>query len=134
MTKQAKTKLAKLADFLENEVKPEWFYLGTWASAGFAERKCGTTACAAGWATVAFPNQGFELKTEAITYKGYTSIEAVAAFFDINLHAAQFLFLPSHYLLGKREKKHVVQRIRTLVRTGHFDYFNKSKKLTGWKS
>ena len=128
MTKTAKTKLTILADFLAKKVKPKWFDLDHWATPGFKEQKCGTTACAAGWATVAFPNQGLTLKQNGTGYLSIhyrrkpelNSLTAVACFFDIKENAALFLFNPQRYDHGKRTKRYVVARIRQMVKTQTF--------------
>ena len=54
--KQARN-LLKLADFLENQVPAKRFDMGDWASGPDLSTapECGTSACALGWATVAFP-------------------------------------------------------------------------------
>ena len=128
MTKEAKTKLIILADFLAKKVKPEWFDMEQWGTRGFPEKKCNTTACAVGWATVAFPNQGLELVNSSsnalspldIRYLDLDYFDASAAFFNINLHAAHFLFAPECYPKERAEKKQVVARIRQMVKTGMY--------------
>jgi hypothetical protein len=52
----------KLADFLETQIKDEWFDLRFFGTKGFNEKKCGSTTCAMGWATVCFPKSGLFLK------------------------------------------------------------------------
>ena len=56
-----KEKLLKLAKFLEEEVQDPWFDLDKWATKGFTEKQCGSTACAVGWATACFPDSGLHL-------------------------------------------------------------------------
>ena len=119
MTETAKTKLTILADFLAKKVKPKWFYLKTWASTGFKEQKCGTTACAGGWATMAFPNQGLELHGDdsyTLSYENHSGFHALAAFFDVDLLTAHYLFASSEYQ-EERSKNFVIQRIRQVVKT-----------------
>ncbi len=124
MTAKAKERLTILSDFLQNEVKPRWFHLASWATEGFIERKCGTTACAAGWATVAFPRQGLKLalvgKAHELSYKDNMGFHAAAAFFDIDYLTAIYLFAFSAYLPERRSKSYVIRRIREVVKTGMF--------------
>ena len=136
MTKTAKERLTILADFLENKVKPNYFDLGHWATPGFTEQKCGTTACAAGWATVAFPGQGLKLVPRSldmrILYKEYTNLVAVACFFDIDMTTGTYLFLNLYYPPGRNQKKHVVARIRAIVKTGVTDLNGVIKPVEGF--
>ena len=46
-----KEKLLKLAKFLEEYVKDDWFNLDTWSTEGFQKEQCGSVACALGWAS-----------------------------------------------------------------------------------
>jgi len=57
--------LIKLHDRIRKEVKPKWLNMDYWADDGFKEKKCGTAACVAGWATVFFPRR-LELSTTII--------------------------------------------------------------------
>jgi len=139
MTKQAKTKLTKLANFLATKVKPKWFLLKTWASSpGFKQKECGTTACAVGWATMAFKGEGLALENiehgepgdprttvVKVVYqrrgvKKLSNFDAAAAFFDIDVKSSEFLFNPSCYRWDKNKKQHVVARIRSVVKTGKY--------------
>ena len=103
--------------------------MGNWGTQGFKEKECGTTACAAGWATVAFPKGGLVLVDTdggadlAIEYRrrGRSALDsyvAVAAFFDIDVDASDFLFNPDCY--EDNSKRHVVARIRKMVKTGQY--------------
>jgi len=65
MTKTHKNRLTKLSDFLKTSFNKKGsrgklstdtdFHMGHWAQGGFKEQKCGTSACALGWATTLFP-------------------------------------------------------------------------------
>lgn len=57
-------RLLRLAEFLE-QLPPERFGFGSWVGSdwkGKPDLSCGTTACALGWATVALPECGLELR------------------------------------------------------------------------
>ncbi len=137
-----KEKLLALADFLENQVKDHWFDLRYWATTGFTEQECGTTACAAGWATVCFPDSGLSLTHHMaginITMKyvsnGRTDFGsgAVQQFFGIGDELASHLFYHHHYRYGQQNKsshlfyhhhyrygqqnkRHVVERLREVA-------------------
>lgn len=56
-------RLTKLADFLESSVPDDKFNLEKW-STGLDLNECGTAACACGWATQLFSNEGFVLAPE----------------------------------------------------------------------
>ena len=138
-----KQKLLKLADFLEHEVKNLWFNLETWSSIGFTEKECGTTACAAGWATVCFPRSGLSLvpneyhddSLEIIFKRTRTTAEldyfrgqyAVEAFFDIDSGTAKYLFDPGRYPLRQRCKKSVIRRLREIANNGRVIDDDKTK-------
>ncbi len=127
-------KLLELARFLVEEVKPKWFDLRSWAEKGFPQKKCGTTACAGGWATVCFPKSGLKLsgflflesglKLKAVSdsgflfleYKGYNGFAAVAQFFGITFEQANHLFSPSSYNLRSNKKSNVAKRLRELAK------------------
>lgn len=126
-----KQKLLKLADFLEHKVKSPWFDMETWADRGFPEKKCGTTACAVGWATVCFPRSGLTLMKDdcedscddddlEIVYKrpGHDTLsnfEACTAFFDIDHGTADYLFAPDEYPKRRQGRMSVVRRLRAFV-------------------
>ncbi len=139
MTKKAKQRLTILADFLATKVKPKWFNLSVWGDAGFPEKECGTTACAGGWATVAFPGKGLTLVKNGpsrhgydleIRYRDLDAYEAVGAFFDIDEASAEYLFAPHMY--GKEDKKYVVARIRQAVKTGTYDNDGETEPILAW--
>ena len=120
-----KQKLLKLADFLEHKVKSRWFNLGSWSTPGFPEKKCGTTACAGGWATVCFPKSGLSLVSDEfndealeISYKGVLNMDAVEVFFGINEDTAEYLFAPDRYPSRRRGKKSVIRRLREVANNG----------------
>ena len=114
-----KSRLLTLADFLENEVKDDWFSLGTWASPGFTEHQCGSTACAAGWATACFPDSGFTLVPihpdkdmgSVPQYEEEEGSDAAAAFFEITDPECVALF----YKDG--DKRDVIERLRKFARS-----------------
>ncbi len=120
-----KQKLRKLADFLDNEVKDAWFDLGYWAKKGFLEKQCGTTACAAGWATVCFPKSGLTLCPRSayhprseelvVSYGRARGIVAVMEFFGFNGETARYLFLPSEYPHHRRGRRSVAKRLREVA-------------------
>ncbi len=119
-----KEKLLELARFLVEEVKPQWFDLSNWADKGFSQKKCGTTACAMGWATVCFPKSGLKLKLEdewgddlLLVYKEHYGFEAAAAFFGlISLNEAYYLFDPGGYNLRSNKKSNVAKRLREIAK------------------
>lgn len=128
-----KRKLLKLADFLKTKVQSKWFNLDYWATAGFAEKECGTTACAVGWATVCFPRSGLRLVDDdgdddgwaddidiKYTYRGeeFEGIDAAGKFFGIDDSTASYLFLPESYPEKRRGRKSVINRIREVVERG----------------
>ena len=122
-------KFRKLATFLETKVKPGWFDLNLWATGGFPEKECGSTACACGWATVCFPKSGlsFRDKCDGIVLeicwkpkkkgKTYSGGDAIGRFFDIDNISVQRLFSPTHYS-GGGQKETVIKRLREAARTG----------------
>ena len=120
-----KQKLLKLADFLEHKVKDHWFGMREWGTIGFTEKKCGTTACAAGWATVCFPESGLYLYEDTyrgsdgsedglgISYTGLKHFEAVKAFFETDEETTNYLFNPVAYPINRRGRRSVIRRLRT---------------------
>lgn len=57
-------RLLRLAEFLE-KLPPKRFDFGSWVGVDWKDKpdlSCGTTACALGWATVALPECGLELR------------------------------------------------------------------------
>ncbi len=106
-------RLLRLADFLETEVPPERFNLGTWGDGNLT--KCGTAGCACGWATTIpeFKEAGFVLMVFDwedehthpdwhIAYcppgdEVWTGWDAATKFFDITKPMAVYLFSQSSY-------------------------------------
>ena len=128
LSKLAVRRLTKLADFLEKKVQDAWFNLGTWAGSGFTEKKCGTTACAAGWATVCFPRSGLELEpwighagTMLLTFGDEFGFSAVTKFFDLERDDAEHIFDPEMYEDEDEDdgdeptREDVIDRIREFV-------------------
>lgn len=68
--------------------------------------RCGTSACAAGWATKdpLFKAQGFRysIRNCDITYHSSVGIKACSEFFQIPIHHALYLFSPLSYAHGRR--------------------------------
>lgn len=121
MTTKQKQKLLKLADFLEHKVKSHWFNLDTWADAGFREKKCGTTACAMGWATVCFPRSlTLSHDTNAVVYRrpnrrDVSGFDASMEFFGISDYDAFRLFDPISYPENRQGRMSVVRRLRAFA-------------------
>lgn len=120
LSKTAKDRLTKLANFLEEYVQDDWFNLDDWATPGFTEKECGTVACAVGWAPACFPNSGFELTPHPqYPYPKFEDLVGIAAaecFFDIDAKSAVYLFMSYSYPREENTtKEEVVERIRTFV-------------------
>lgn len=121
LSKLAKRRLTKLADSLEHAVQTKWFNLYHWADEGFKVRKCGTTACALGWATVFFRELTLYCSKDfspEVRFRGYEGFYAGAVFFDISSLCSWFLFDPCKYSRGHRGRMDVVRRIRSVVKKG----------------
>jgi hypothetical protein len=76
-----------MVTMLRNLPEENQFNLESWS--------CGTSACAVGWACVnpVFIEQGLTRRhTGAPEFKGYTSWDAVEAFFEINATQSEHLF------------------------------------------
>lgn len=121
ISKKAKRLLTKLANGLEKKVKPEWFDLSSWAEHGWKRHKCGTTACAAGWATTLVPESGLRLdrEIELVHGRGWRTrygFGACQSAFDLNFEQVIYLFDGFHYDRGR--KIDVIRRIRKFVKTG----------------
>jgi hypothetical protein len=119
-------RLKKLADFLDN-VPPEKFDMACWSNGEKPkplDHPCKTVACAVGWATALFHDEGFVLENVVVdAYSGtmrlvpfYRYSEgwlAVTEFFELSPSDAAFLFrAPYHHSPGPRE---VAERIRTFI-------------------
>lgn len=134
------TKALRLAEFLETKVKPSWFDMSWWATKGFTKKECGTTACAMGWATVAFPRSALFLdnadetdiaycshwsRPNVIAYKKADGTilhedDAIEAFFQLKGKDERFarIFWPGSYGRHPGRKitaKKVAARIRQYV-------------------
>lgn len=100
---ESNRRLMVLVEFLRHKVKPERFDYTRWASRGFGPRKCGTTACAAGWATVIpeFRDMGLRLYegTSAcqmgIEFDGLIGLGALAKCFGLGVYEVVRLFSPT---------------------------------------
>ena len=132
LTRTTRTKLTKLADYLAMRVKSDWFNLAEWATDGFQERECGSTACALGWATQCFsrltldtgpdrawarePTVGVKFVSEG---RNFYNMDAAEKFFNIDEETAELLFMPFRYLKENcTTKGEVIRRLRRLVKTG----------------
>lgn len=118
MTPQSKERLLRLADLLENLPKDgPRFDMEVWY-------KCGTTACAVGHACLNpwFRRRGLKLGEKnnleyaEPEYRGDTEKWAAAAFFNIGLDEAEYLFYPDRYPNSHRSARYVAKRIRSFVR------------------
>ena len=92
-------RLRILAAFLLDRVPGEHFRVGIWGQEGFARRECGTAACALGWATICFPEDGLRMDySEAgpsggtVVYGDTFGFDAARSFFEIPLSHATWLF------------------------------------------
>lgn len=103
-----KERLLTLANFLDSIEGQPGFDLHSWKR---EDPECGTTACAIGYACTIpafvnaglslslhseFPSEGYARNYEP-TYEGLKDFQAVAAFFDISVTLAEYLFLASPY-------------------------------------
>jgi hypothetical protein len=116
-------KLLRLADFLETEVKDEWFNLKIFADEGFDIKTCGTTACAWGWASqvpewqsVLTLKKSFSYHGLAVIYNEKYNFEAAQEFFNLNHQQCNFLFDPMYY--SYTSKEYVIDRLRKFVASG----------------
>lgn len=121
-------RLIKLATFLYR-VPRNQFNTEQWASAGFDARNptCGTTACAIGWATTIFKDEGFFLSPFCTLvgaqpliphYKSKVNWKAVVSFFQISDYDAFKLFSP------KRSSNHGPRQVAKDIK-----HFLKTKKV-----
>lgn len=100
MNKIQRNRLRKLINFMKTEVKKEWFDFGVWADHGFEEQKCGTQACALGWATQLFPrhmelyisDNNRSTLIRSLDKKCF-GIEVAMNFFGLHQVDADYLFL-----------------------------------------
>jgi len=156
MTKTHKNRLAKLRDFLKTSFNAKGtggklsietdFEMDHFAQVGFKEKKCGTSACALGWATTVFPKH---LRIVEVTDDDYDSevddlnlcstvrvqniktkamdFDAGEEFFGLTVYQAEYLFEPNWYDEGDRDDNDdilpttVAKRIDILLETPDFD-------------
>jgi len=99
-------RLEKLATFMETEVPANRFDMETWAKGNFQSQaiwNCGTSACAAGWATVLFDDSQFYLNYGESNRAGvkydcsknhtlYSGQDAVGQYFDLSWMQCDYLF------------------------------------------
>ena len=111
-----KDRLTKLANFLEEKVKPQWFDLGIFCSRGFEKQKCGSVACAIGWMSAAFPRSGITIHRGLVSWKEYSNFEAAREFFEIDRELCFHLFNPMNYPSNRGARMDVVRRIRQTVK------------------
>lgn len=109
-------RLRKLAAFLESDyIKPKWFNMDVWATDGFKEKKCGTAACALGWATVIFRDLTLN-KYDTPIYQGASDFEAGEKFFEISEEEAGYIFSSDSYRNPRRiSPKAAAKHIRKLL-------------------
>lgn len=110
-------RLEKLAKFLYT-VPAKKFYMGSWMT-GELDR-CGSTACAIGWASTIFNSDGlFLVRPERFdayrpAFEGVTNWRAVEVFFELSSREANRLF-GSDQEIGPRG---VAKRIKLFLKTG----------------
>lgn len=113
-------RLLKLADFLEKRVPSKRFNLNHFADWDFKPKKCGTTACALGWASVCFPKNimtcGNGIRLINTNYEYYRDFGAAEHFFQLTYEESSFLFDPNEYPITKKYRMYVVNRIRQFVK------------------
>lgn len=115
-----KRRLLKLADFLETADLPGKFDMGSWSEEEESGRpKCGTAACAMGWATTipSFRRAGLFLNEYGEPeFEGHTESEAAAHFFSIAISQARDLFVMyEHSHTGMPARRSVARCIRHLI-------------------
>jgi hypothetical protein len=128
---ESNRRLAKLSKFLRTKVPTDRFDYGHWVGAhwkGKADLSCGTSACAAGWATTIpeFRRRGLRLECDdyggrIVFYDGYvyrSGISAVVRFFGLDFEDARMLFVP-HYGEPTHSAEFVADKI---------DHFIESRK------
>lgn len=123
-------RLRKLADFLMT-LPAKRFNLVNFAEPDFEPNKCGTTACACGWATVALPKSGFKLYKDeymcsdtcdyGVQFGELKDWDAIKEFFGISKTQAFYLFIDENYPEGRRGPKSVAKRI--------YQFLDKTKTL-----
>ena len=115
-------RLLQLAAFLMR-VPDEHFSMRNWGQEGFAQHACGTAACAMGWATVCFADDGLAMDYTAagpsggtVVYGEHYGFEAAAAFFDLSSREADTLFG------GSGTRAQVIRWLRTMAHDGEVDH------------
>ena len=94
----------------------------------FIWHRCGTTACALGWAAADpwFTRRGLKLvgndrdgkgrQHYIPAHKGWHDYWAARIFFAISHKDTNYLFSPDEYEDGKRSKRNVIRRIKAFVK------------------
>lgn len=126
MKKLHKDRLLKLAAFLRT-VPIKQFDMGWWVEADkkghnheHASLKCGTTACALGWATAVFPQLYYDVETSSILIKNHEydnyelNEETAKVFFGLTEDGFEDLFMGSAKT-GKEEAAIIEKFVRTGV-------------------
>ena len=127
-------RLLKLADFIEEVVPENRFdmhhFLGT--NDDFPEEdihpdqleaECGTSACAAGWATLLFKKEGLKLAQEPYgqmwnpAFEEYEGYDALSIFFNIDITDASCIFGSN-----PRTTKEEADLIRRYVAEGSLEF------------
>jgi hypothetical protein len=111
-----------LATFLRNEVPERNFNLAFWrggyeqSDTALLNHKCGTTACAVGWACAMpeFKAEGLRDAAGAPVYMGHGGWDAVEAFFDLSYGESVALFSLDHYT-DSPEPWEVADRIEQFI-------------------
>lgn len=90
-------RLLVLADFLETKVEPSRFDMRSW--------KCGTTACAAGWAAMIpeFVAAGYDCDAWGPAFREFVYADALGAFFGIEGRQITHLFSGMHNRTAQEE-------------------------------
>jgi len=114
------TRLNHLVRVLKNIPPEKKFHMGLWANG------CGTTACVIGHAAQDpwFRRQGLRLKNTSTGYSdnlspvfdGAAELYVVERFFKLDYKDSRWLFLPSEYPWMEKEKRHVLRRIRSIIK------------------
>jgi len=114
-------RVERLIRFLE-ELDNEDFFLGTWV--GEVENglpKCGTVACALGWACSIPEFRALGLHFEYLAWEWVPYFDndvcymAAAKFFDIAINDAHIIFSPVHYSSRYVPKYEVIERLQRLL-------------------
>lgn len=118
-------RLLRLAEFLEKSVPVSQFNMGIFG--GGCDKytslgDCGTSACACGWATVLFEQDGFKLDAESlqdgdflITYRDRFEWDAIEEFFGLDAEEAESLFMDASYNVKRPTPAQVAAHIREFI-------------------